>query len=509
VNGFREAWDSIKKRIGEMSVNQRLVLGMVTAGVIISTAVFSFWLGQEESAVLFSNLSAEDANVALEELTKLDVPAELANGGTTIMVPASQVHRLRVKLASEGIPSSGVVGFEIFDKNRYGMTDKDFELQHQRALQGELTKTIESLRGVEVARVHLVMPKSSIFRALATQPTASVVLTLNRQLNLSKNQITGIQSLVAGSVEGLNNDNVTVLDQNGQALSDSYANDTFGASDRQLQLKKEVEEYLGDKAQTMLSSVLGTGKSLVRVDATLNFERIESERTIFDPKNQVIRSEERNESSGGEGTGTTETSMTNYEINQTVEHIVGETGGVKTLSVAVFVDGSYEVPAEGGEPVYQPLPADQLENIQRVVQRAVGLSLERGDQIEVVNIQFNDQTVTETNGGPLPVGIIDMVLEYGGKVVLVIILGVLVMTFRKSLSGALSDIISSSSSNPELAAVAGAGGAATEDDTERFDGLPEMTDQMIEDVREYAAENPERVAEVVQSWMYEPENSGR
>ena len=512
MDGFRQAWQGIKERFGAMSINQRMVLGMVAAAVVISASVFGLWLGREEQAVLFSDLTVEDANAALQELHKRDVASELTNGGTTIMVPASQVHELRVELAAKGIAHSGVVGFEIFDQNHYGMTEQDYDVKKQRALQGELTKTIESLRGVEAARVHLVMPKSSIFRSKTARPTASIVLTLNRQRPVSSAQVSGIQSLVASSVEGLETPDVTVIDQFGQALSESYGDDAFGTSDRQLELKKEVEQYLSDKAQTMLSSVLGEGRSHVRVDATLNFEKIESERTIFDPKNQVVRSEERNESTDPQSGGNTESSMTNYEINQTVEHLVGETGGIKQLTVAVSVDGRYEND-EDGAPVYQPLEQEQLDNIQRMVQSTVGIDIERGDHIEVVNMQFQAAPATDTEpSGGVPDGLLDLVLEHGGRVLLVIMLVVLVLTFRKNLSGALGDLATLSAPRRPAAGRAGATNAGNSGDAEkveRFDGFPELTNQMVDDVREYAAENPERVAEVVQSWIYEPERSGR
>ncbi len=512
MDGLRQAWQNIKERLGAMSVNQRMVLGMVATAVVISVAVFGLWLGRVEQAVLFSDLTPEDANSALQELNKRDVTAELTNGGTTILVPASVVHRLRVELAAKGIGTSGVVGFEIFDQSHYGMTETDYEVKRLRALQGELTKTIESLRGVDGARVHLVMPKSSIFRSLDTAPTASVVLTLNRQQPLNASQVEGVQSLVAGSVEGLIVDNVTVLDQNGQALSENYAADGFGASDRQLELQMEVEQYLTDKAQTMLLGVMGDGRSHVQVTATLNFEQLQSERTIYDPKATVVRSEERNEATDPTTGGVTETSLTNYEINQTIERLVGETGGVEQLSVAVTVDGNYVIPPEGGDAVYQPLDQQELDNIQRMVQSAVGIDVSRGDRIEVVNMQFRGQTANEPVSGGLPGGILEIVMPNVGRILLVVLLAVVVLTFRRNLAGALGDLSSlgargsDAAGQPGGAALAG-GGTADVEIPERFEGLPDMNDQMIDDVREYAAENPQRVAEVIQSWVYEPERS--
>lgn len=515
MDGLRQTWNGLKQRIGAMTTNQRLVLGMVAAALVISTAVFGLWLGHEEQAVLFSELTPEDASKALQELTKRDIPAELTNGGTTIMVPASQVHRLRVDLVTDGIGSSGVVGYEIFDNRDYGVTPEELEVRRLRALQGELTKTIESFPQVDAARVHLVMAKNSLFRSRATEPSASVVLTLSRRKGITPAQVAGIRSMVSGGVEGLTPERVTVLDQDGDVLSEVYADDSYGATDRQLELKTEVEERLAAKAQSMLDGVLGHGRSQVQVDATLNFEQIQSERTIYDPQATVVRSEERNESNDPQTGGTQEQSMTNYEINQTVERIVGQVGGIKNLTVAVSVDGTYEVPEGGDAPVYQPLQQDELDRIRRMVESAVGLSTERGDRIEVVNLQFQGDRLNTVGDGANPIltTILDLVSEHGGRGLLLVLLASLVMVFRKNLSGVLQDL-----GNTLQPATAGAGagggsvatgrsGGTADGEQERFEGLPPMTDQMIEDVREYAAENPERVAEVVQSWIHEPERN--
>jgi flagellar M-ring protein FliF len=509
VDALRQAWTGIRGRVGELSTNQRLLLGMVAAAVVLSASVFGLWLGREEQAVLFTDLTAEDASAALAELGKRDVDGELANGGTTILVPASQVHRLRVDLAAKGVLSSGVIGYELFDDTQWGKTEQDYEVMRLRALQGELTKTIQAIRGVDAARVHLAMPKTSIFRDLASEPTASVMLTLSHRMPPGPDTVSGIQNLVAQAVEGLQPASVTVVDQNGRTLSEAYADDAAGASDRQLEIKKEVEQYLRDKAETMLGSVLGEGRSHVRVDARLNFEKIESQRTVFDPDAQVVRSEERNESTDPQTGGGTSSTMTNYEINQTVEHVVGEVGGVEQLSVAVSVDGNYSTPADGGAPVYEPLPQEELDNIGRMVESAIGLDRERGDRIEVVNLQFRTAPEDAPGGGAAPIPWLDLITRHGGRVLLVIMLVVLVIALRRNLGAALGELAggrSGAAGGPATTATGDEAGADAEG--ERFNGMPELTDQMIEDVREYASENPERVAEVVQSWLYEPERSG-
>jgi flagellar M-ring protein FliF len=494
-------------KLATLSFNQKVMLSVVALAAAISVITFSTWLQRDSMAVLFTNLSPEDAQVALEELAKQNVKAELTNGGTTIMVPEPDVSRLRVDLAAKGVPSSGVVGFEIFDGQQYGLTEFLQDVNFKRALEGELTKTIEGLQGIISARVHLVLPKPSIFRKLATEPTASVVLSLGRGTRLTEHQISGIQSLVAGSVEGLPVGNVTVLDQRGNVMSSSHSDDMYGQTEGQLALKQEVEAYLADKAQSLLTGVLGDGRSLVRVDATLNFEKIDTERTTFDPDSPVIRSEERQETAASGGPSGGSTSVTNYEISQTVERIVGETGGIKAISVAVFVDGIYTPGADGQPATYQPRADEELNQLKRIVQTAVGLNATRGDLIEVVNMQFQPQLEVEEKGGfAAPGGPLEMVGQYGGKGLLILLLVGMLLMFKKNVSQAMEAVFrpgSFSGGSPASTGGGGGGGAPAD----RFEGLPVMTDQMVEDVREYAAENPQRVADVVQSWIHEPERS--
>ena len=493
MDGFRNVTDNIKTRCGGLSFNQRVLLGVVATASVISIAVFCLWLQKEETAVLFTNLSPEDAAVVLEELAKQDVSAELINGGATVLVPQKAVHRLRVDLAGKGVPSNGTVGFEIFDGKQYGLTDFLQNVNFKRALEGELTKTIESLQGIQSARVHLVLPKPSIFKKLDAPATASVVLQLGRSARLQETRIAGIQSLVAGSVENLVADQVTVIDQYGKVLSTEIKDGDAGRTESQLALRKEVEGYLARKAGGMLDRVLGPGRSIVQVDATLNFERINREREVYDPQNTVVRSEVRNETIDPQTGGSDENSTTNYEINRTVEHIVGETGGVKRLSVAVFVDGNYEATQDGAAPLYLPLAETEVAQLRRIVQTAVGLDVVRGDQIELVNMQFRQPEISEP--GPFTPNWMRLVTQYGGKAFLVLMFGIVLLSLRKGMGGLLAMEIPRAPSR--IPSVGDTG------DAEHFEGIPDMDDQVINDIKDYASENPDRVADVMQSWIHE------
>lgn len=496
--------DGLGERYGRFSFNQKVLLGAVLAAAIVSVAVFAVWLQKDEQAVLFTNLAPEDAALALDELAKQDVKCELTNGGTTILVPEPDVHRLRVELASRGIPSSGTVGFEIFDGQQYGLTEFLQNVNFRRALEGELTKSIESLAGIQSARVHLNLPKPALFRKDAAQPTASVVVRLGRGAALGQDRIAGIQTLVAGSIEGMTAANVAVIDQYGEVLSQVRDDSDIGTSADQLGLKKEVETYLGEKAESMLAEVLGPGRSIVRIDATLNFEKIDREREIFDPEAAVVRSEERGETSDPQTGGTEETSVTNYEINRTVEKIVGQVGGISSLSVAVFVDGRYEGGAAGGgegegEAAYVPLPEQELEQIGRVVQTAVGLNPARGDQIEVVNMQFQGRREGAPGAAPdVPAGggpeLLPLVLRYGGRGLLLLLMVGLLLSLRRSLSQMVAG-------GP--AARRQSRARAAERQIERADLEPAAADGTTAGVRAFADENPEKVAEVLQTWLAE------
>lgn len=496
MDGFKQLLDRLGERLGRFSFNQKVLLGALVSAAMISIVIFSLWLQHEEKTVLFTNLAPEDASLALAELNKQDIDADLTNGGTTILVPESSVHRLRVDLAAKGIPSSGKVGFEIFDGKQYGLTEFLQNVNFKRALEGELTKSIETLAGIHSARVHLVLPKPSIFKKLQSDPTASVVVRMGRNAQLDEAKIVGIQSLVAGSVEGLVPANVTVIDQLGTVLSARFEEGVVGRSESQLALKREVEEYLRAKAESMLGQVLGEGRSIVRVDATLNFEQIDTEREIFDPEAAVVRSEEIDEASDPETGATQESSVTNYEINRTLERIVGETGSITTLSVAVFVDGTYANDPEGGGLVYNPRGSEELEQIQRIVQTAVGLSASRGDRIEVVNMQFSERGEEPTYPGSAP-GWLELITQYGGKLVLFAVVIVLALGLKRNLSRLVAEGFPGAGSRPGGAAATGDTGPVLEMGGENTDA------RMAEEVKEFAAENPEKVAEVLKTWIGE------
>jgi len=487
---------------GRFTFNQKVLLGAILITAALSVVVFTAWIDTEETAVLFTNLSPEDAAMAIDELHKQNVNAELTDGGSTIKVPSNKVHELRVDLAGKGIPADGTVGWGIFDGKQYGMTEFVQNVNFKRALEGELTRTIESITGIRTARVHLVLPKPSIFKRSQSPATASVVVNMGRTVSLTENQINGIQSLVSGSVEGLETAQVSVIDQNGVVLSNHFGNEGFGRSESQLAMKKEVDVYLSQKAESMLDTVLGAGRSIVRVDATLNFEQLQQETESYDPSSSVVRSEERQESSDG-AESSNETSVANYEINRTVETVVGEVGGVKALSVAVFVDGRYAEAEAGAEAAYSPLTADELTQIERIVRSAVGLDVERGDRIEVVNMQFKGvEAVPETDSGLMAGPWMNISPELVGRVLLFVVAIVMVLRLRKSLDGMLG---AGAGSNGWRAARNHAAAPQSVPSIHEETTAQLGTAQMLDEIKDFAGDNPDEVADLVHAWIKESE----
>ncbi len=401
---FKQLFKNISEFVKAMSPSQAIMLIGVIAGIIVGGLVVTTWLSTAHYSTLYSNLDPSEAGEIVSYLSDQGIPYELSGGGGTISIPSGEVYKVRISLAAEGMPRTGNIGYSIFDQSNLGMTEFLQNLNFRRALEGELMRTIMQLSDVQAARVHIVMPKDRLFREEQKEATASVVLKLKRPDGLSKSQLAGISHLVASSVEGLRPENISIIDYNGNLLSSEMKQDALaGLSSSQLEVRKNVEQYLEEKAQSMLDGVIGRGKSIVRVTAELDFQQVEKTNEMYDPNSAVVRSQEKIDESStvsdkseeelAESTDETssETTVTNYEINKTVEHIVNSVGNIRRLSVAVLLDGEYkEVEGEGGQQiVYEPRPQDEIDRISAIVKNAVGFDADRADQIEVTNLAFD------------------------------------------------------------------------------------------------------------------------
>ena len=414
-----------KKSLIEVITAWSLARKLSLLGVtLVSILLFTTLIMQSQVAdysLLFANMPSRDASNVVEWLKDRKIPYRLAGGGKDIMVPADKVYEARLELAGSGLGEGGV-GFEIFDTQSFGMTDFAQKINYRRALQGELMRTITSLGPVEGARIHLALPEKRLFRDQQQAATASVIIKLHEGRNLKDSQLQGIIHLVAGSVEGLESENVTVVDSSGKALSKSRADETAsGSSPGNLDYQQTVEKRLENRAQSMLDRALGAGNSMVRVTAEVDFAQRERVEEALDPDGAVIVSEQAsNEKGSGEATAgvpgvvsnlqdggqttvtTTPSSRSeetiNYELSKVVSKTVESVGSVKALSVSVLVADRMTPAAEGALPTPTPRSNEELQGIEKMVRTALGISEGRGDLISVVSMPFENAFVDE----PLP-----------------------------------------------------------------------------------------------------------
>ncbi|CAN7246612.1 flagellar basal-body MS-ring/collar protein FliF [Phenylobacterium sp. LjRoot164] len=397
---------------------QRFGIGRLAAilgiGVGVAAALIALTMNLgEPKALLYSNLDLKEAGSITTALDQAGVKYEVKGDGSTIMVPRDKVASTRLMLSSKGLPTSGSVGYEIFDEaNALGQTDFVQQLNRQRALEGELARTIQGLDGVTSTRVHLVLPKRQLFEEEAEQPSAAVTIGVGGRAP-SADQVQAIQNLVSSAVPNLKPGRVTVVDQHAKTLS--TGEDGFGAQAADGR-RSEVEQRIAKTVTKLVEGVVGPGKARVNVTADLNLARVTVQQETFDPDGQVVRSETTNEENsresqpdangavsasanipGGVGangettnqsaSGRTE-STTNYEISKTVRTEVQEPGDMKRLSVAVAVDGATAAGQDGKPGAYTPRTAEEMQRIEQLVRTAVGFNADRGDQVTVVNVRF-------------------------------------------------------------------------------------------------------------------------
>lgn len=389
-----------------LSLIQKIFLIGTTIGVLGALIYLAFSVSSRvEFTALYRQLDPAEAGKIVERLKELKVPYKLEDGGTTILVDKAKVYDLRISLASEGIPETGIIGYEIFDKTNLGMSEFIQKINFRRALEGELARTITSLQGVKKARVHLVIPEKALFAEEQKEPTASVTLQLSDNRNLKKLNIQGIQNLVAASIEGLNPSNVTVIDHRGKILSEinKDPNSLLMKTQTQHEQQFRVEQYLANKVQSLLDGVLGPGNSEVSVSAELDFTQIEKTITDYNPDRQVARSEQTNTTNSSsidslqypapQRTAEQSTTITNYEIPQTVEKIINSTGTIKRITVGALVNGTYKTVEKDGkrQVEYIPRNPEEVQKLEQIIKNAVGFDPNRNDQVSVVNVPFDTQ----------------------------------------------------------------------------------------------------------------------
>ncbi len=418
VDKTRDVWS----RLGKV---QRIAIVGVTALLFAIFAAFMLWITRPDYRPLYTKLSPEDANRVVNMLQTEKVSYRLEDNGSTVLVPADSVYDMRIKIAGEGNLVGQGIGFEIFDAVQMGQTEFVQRINYQRALQGELARTISEFPNVDSARVHLVIPQRSLFIEEQQSPSASVVVRLvDPSAKMSPREIKGMVNLMTMAVEGLDEGHVSITDSNGKVLF-APEDETTGLNNAHLEYRLKLESSLEQRINELLSPVLGPGKMIAKVNATLDYSQRTIRREIYDPDTSVVRSEQRSEEQQtgranleggstdvnfrGDGLGGSlssqegnrESRTINYEINKEEHTIVGQMGEITRLTVAVAVDGTYTKTAEGSWE-YTPRSEQELEQIRQLVANAVGFSAERGDTIEVSNMAFGESDIpVEPNAAEL------------------------------------------------------------------------------------------------------------
>lgn len=427
-------FDQIKVIVKNLETG-KLVVMMVLIGLTIAGLITLIsWTGKPDYQYLFTNLPQEDAASIVSRLKEQNIPYQLDGNGSAIMVPRENLYDVRLAMASQGLPQGSRIGFEIFDDIKLGMTDFIQNVNYQRAIQGELSRTINSFSEVESSRVHLVISQKSLFVEEEEPSTASVILKLRAGSHLSDAQVQGIVHLVSSSVSRLKAENVTVVDTSGRMLAGlTAASAGAKVSSEQLDYQRSLESSLESRVKTMLESVLGPGKATVRAACRIDFMQQEQTEETFLPDNTVVRSEQlRNEqtrngdtdatgipgtASNLENRGAVETARAessvvrqnktvNYEIGKVVRRKIMPVGTLLRQSIAVVVDGSYaegQGAANTRPETYIPRSKDEMLKLEKLVKRAVNFDAARGDEVEVLNIPFNIEsplTAAETPADP-------------------------------------------------------------------------------------------------------------
>jgi len=415
VNGLVEQF----RRFGAARLAAMLAVTLALVGFF---AFVMLRMSQPAMGVLFADLSSQDVSAITKDLDTRGIKYELRGDGQTILAPRADVPKLRLELAGKGIPSGGGVGYEIFDKgDAFSSTSFVQNINHLRALEGELSRTIRSIGRVQAARVHLVIPERRLFERDREPPRASIALKLAGDLDNA--QVRAIRHLVSSAVDGLKPERVSIVDERGRLLADGAQGEQgmvgVALDERQGAIERRIKAQVDD----IVASIVGPGRARVQVSAVLDTNRIESRSETFDPESKVIRSSQnRTEASASneqrEGvtvgnelpgaqqnqgqqqgaqrdTSSKNEEVVNYEISRTTRTEVQEGGRVRKLSVAVLVDGIYS--KQGNEVSYQPRPPEELERISQLVRTAVGFDRQRGDQVEVVNLRFAEAPQAPTD----------------------------------------------------------------------------------------------------------------
>ncbi|ABP61198.1 flagellar basal-body MS-ring/collar protein FliF [Enterobacter sp. 638] len=544
--------------MNRLRANPKIPLIVAGAAAIAILVAMVLWAKSPDYRTLYSNVSDQDGGAIVTQLTQLNIPYRFADNGGAIEVPADKVHELRLRLAQQGLPKGGAVGFELLDQEKFGISQFSEQINYQRALEGELARTIETLGPVKTARVHLAMPKPSLFVREQKNPSASVTVTLEPGRALDEGQISAVTHLVSSAVAGLPTGNVTVVDQSGHLLTQSNTS-SRDLNDAQLKYANDVEGRIQRRIEAILGPIVGSSNIHAQVTAQINFDNKEQTEEQYSPNGDaaqaVMRSRQLNttEQIGGQNPGgvpgalsnqpapansapistppanqqngqqngqqnnqqqqTTSTAAssgprnssrnetTNYEVDRTIRHTKMNVGDVQRLSVAVVVN--YKTLPDG-KPL--PLTTDQMKQIEDLTREAMGFTEKRGDSLNVVNSPF---TATDETGGELPFwqqqSFIEQMLSAGRWLLVLIVAWLL---WRKAIRPQLTRRAEEAKAAQEMM-------SARQDIEEAVEvrlSKDEQTQQrrvnqrlgaevMSQRIREMSDNDPRVVALVIRQWM--------
>ncbi len=520
-------------------------IGLIAAvaAIIALTVVVLMWARQPTYRTLYSSLELRDAGEIVQAIEQLKVPYRLEEKSGDIMVPAGKVHEIRLQLAAQGLPKGGGVdGFELLDRQQgFGISRFMESTRYQRALEGELARSIATIESVRSARVHLALPKQSVFIRDREKPSASVVVNLHRGYTPTRQQVQAMVHLVASSIPGLAADRVTVVDQGGTLLTGRDRSGELELSNQQFAYTRRVERSYVERIETILAPILGNNGVKAQVSAELDFTRSERTRESYDPDNSVIRSEQRaveqlfdgsesgipgalsNEPPGAavapEQAGATDAenggpplrrksnTTINYEVDKTISHIRAPIGTVRRLSVAVVVDDKLTTD-ENGEPQRTPRSPEELEQLTALVKEAVGFNAERGDSVNVISASFVAEPEDKEEEPPLwqqP-----WVFDIGKQLLGWILALILIFAVLRPLLRSLTQIPSPAPRGEE-------------GDLDEYELQEELSreeaqrerrnpaashEENLQTAKEIAKQDPKRVVQVVRTWLEEEQPSG-
>lgn len=517
IDQLKELWEKLNKRA-------KIIIGLSVLGIIVALGFLIFLGGSQDYKPLFGQLSPQDADAVVKTLEEKNINYKLADNGSTILVPAGVAQKTRLDMAGEGLPEKGVVGFEIFDQTNFGTTDFVRKVNFYRALGGEMSRTIQNMNIIEYARVQITAPRESLYIDKEKPSEASVLIKLKRGYDIEQSQIKAISNLVAGGVQDLKKENVTIVDTEGNLLTMDSSNGSIASSQmtsNQFEMEREFENKLKSDLRTMLFKVLGPGNFAVQVNASLNFDKRETESKSYSPvvdDQGIVRSEEIHEeesqgsTNNAEGTpgvtenvpqedipqyqaddGETQTStyesrdsITNYEINEKIEKQVYAPGDVESLSVSVILNTGQD--------------DETVAKIRNAVQAAIGYRAERDDRVSITSMQFDESLEKEVIAAQTSAAAAQtkQMYIYAGLIILVLIILITIFFVLRNPDqeeeyepGQSVDMIVDQTVEEAQEEMAAA--ELSEEEKERR--------KMKEDIEDLVNDRPQEIAQLLKGWL--------